>query len=87
MAESLSWFTAFKLAIFVALLGAPGSGKTTVVNLIPRFYDVTSGSVTIDGTGVRDMTLSSLRRNIGLACGAARPIRGQGSGRSRRPPP
>jgi len=50
----------------VALLGMTGSGKTTLVNLIPRFYDVTSGSITIDGTDVRDVTLNSLRRNIGI---------------------
>ena len=50
----------------VALLGAPGSGKSTIVNLLPRFYDVTSGSITIDGQDIRDFTLSSLRRNVGL---------------------
>lgn len=50
----------------IAILGAPGSGKTSVVHLIPRFYDVTGGSVTIDGRDVRDITLASLRRNVGL---------------------
>ncbi|MDP2920132.1 MAG: ABC transporter ATP-binding protein [Dehalococcoidia bacterium] len=50
----------------IALLGATGSGKTTLVNLIPRFYDVTSGKITIDGVDIRDATLSSLRRNIGM---------------------
>ncbi|MGK2966671.1 MAG: ABC transporter ATP-binding protein [Tepidiformaceae bacterium] len=50
----------------VALLGPTGSGKTTVVNLIPRFYDVTEGRVTIDGTDLRDLTLGSLRRSIGI---------------------
>jgi len=50
----------------IALLGATGSGKSTVINLIPRFYDVTAGSVTIDGIDVRDITLKSLRANIGL---------------------
>jgi ATP-binding cassette subfamily B protein len=50
----------------VALVGASGSGKSTVANLIPRFYDVTSGSVSIDGLDVRDVTLSSLRKNIGI---------------------
>ena len=50
----------------VALLGATGSGKTTLVNLIPRFYDVTSGSITIDGIDIRDVTLASLRRQIGI---------------------
>jgi ATP-binding cassette subfamily B protein len=50
----------------VALLGATGSGKTTLVNLIPRFYDVSGGRITIDGTDIRDVTLASLRRNIGM---------------------
>ena len=50
----------------VALLGAPGSGKSTVVHLVPRFYDVTAGRITIDGNDVRDVTLSSLRRNVGI---------------------
>ncbi len=50
----------------VALLGAPGSGKSTLASLIPRFYDVTQGSVTIDGVDVRDVTLESLRRNVGV---------------------
>jgi ATP-binding cassette subfamily B protein len=50
----------------VALMGAPGSGKSTLVSLIPRFYDVTSGRVTIDGSDIRDATLNSLRRNIGI---------------------
>ena len=50
----------------IALLGSPGSGKSTIVNLIPRFYDVTSGRITIDETDVKDVTLASLRRNIGI---------------------
>ncbi|HZS88227.1 MAG TPA: ABC transporter ATP-binding protein [Chloroflexota bacterium] len=50
----------------IALLGATGSGKSTILHLIPRFYDVTGGRLTIDGHDVRDVTLSSLRRNIGL---------------------
>ncbi len=49
-----------------AILGAPGSGKTTVVNLLPRFYDVTSGEITIDGRDIRDFTLQSLRHNVGI---------------------
>lgn len=50
----------------VALLGATGSGKTTIINLIPRFYDVSSGSVKVDGQDVRDVTIESLRRQIGI---------------------
>jgi ATP-binding cassette subfamily B multidrug efflux pump len=50
----------------VALLGATGSGKSTIINLVPRFYDVTRGRVTIDGVDVRDVTLDSLRSQIGI---------------------
>ncbi len=50
----------------IALLGPAGSGKSTVVNLIPRFYDVTAGRITIDGTDIRSVTMESLRRNIGI---------------------
>lgn len=50
----------------VAILGTTGSGKSTLVNLIPRFYDVTVGSVKLDGHDVRDVTLSSLRGQIGI---------------------
>jgi len=49
----------------VALMGPTGSGKTTVVNLMPRFYDVTAGRITINGIDIRDATLSSLRQTIG----------------------
>lgn len=49
-----------------AILGAPGSGKSTIVNLLPRFYDATEGEITIDGKDVREFTLESLRRNIGI---------------------
>jgi ATP-binding cassette subfamily B protein len=49
----------------IALLGATGSGKSTIVNLIPRFYDVSDGRVTIDGVDVRDVTIESLRSQIG----------------------
>lgn len=50
----------------VALVGPSGAGKSTVTNLLPRFYDVTDGSITIDGTDIRDITFSSLRQQIGL---------------------
>ena len=50
----------------VALLGATGSGKSTIINLIPRFYDASQGQVLIDGQDVRDVTLESLRRHIGI---------------------
>ncbi len=50
----------------VALLGTTGSGKTTIINLIPRFYDVSEGAVRIDGYDVRDVTIESLRRQIGI---------------------
>lgn len=50
----------------VALLGATGSGKTTIINLIPRFYDVSEGAIRIDGHDVRDVTLDSLRSQIGI---------------------
>jgi len=50
----------------VALLGATGSGKTTIINLIPRFYDASTGAVKIDGHDVRDVTIETLRRQIGI---------------------
>jgi ABC-type multidrug transport system fused ATPase/permease subunit len=50
----------------VALIGHTGSGKTTLAMLVPRFYDVTAGRITIDGVDVRDARLSSLRREIGI---------------------
>jgi len=50
----------------VALLGATGSGKSTIINLLPRFYDPTGGSITIDGYDLRDVTLDSLRSQIGI---------------------
>ena len=50
----------------VALLGGTGSGKTTIINLIPRFYDTSEGQVLIDGHDVRDVTLDSLRSQIGI---------------------
>lgn len=51
---------------YVALVGSSGGGKTTLCSLIPRFYDVTEGSVCIDGNDVRDVTLKSLRNQIGI---------------------
>ncbi|GIK30163.1 MAG: ABC transporter ATP-binding protein [Chloroflexi bacterium] len=50
----------------IALLGATGSGKSTIINLIPRFYDASEGAVLIDGHDVRDVTLDSLRSQIGI---------------------
>ncbi len=54
-----------KAGEFVAVAGGSGSGKSTLLNLIPRFYDVESGSVTIDGGDIRAVTLDSLRQQIG----------------------
>ncbi|MBT3363620.1 MAG: ABC transporter ATP-binding protein [Chloroflexi bacterium] len=51
----------------VAMIGASGSGKSTIANLLPRFYDVSSGNITIDGIDIRDITLPSLRNNVGIA--------------------
>jgi ATP-binding cassette subfamily B protein len=50
----------------IALIGQTGSGKTTLTSLVPRFYDVTAGRVLVDGVDVRDVTLTSLRRAIGV---------------------
>ncbi|MBQ9150394.1 ATP-binding cassette domain-containing protein [bacterium] len=50
----------------IAFVGNSGGGKTTIVNLIPRFYDIKSGSITIDGIDIRDYTLQSLRENIAV---------------------
>ncbi|MEW6400880.1 MAG: ABC transporter ATP-binding protein [Chloroflexota bacterium] len=50
----------------IALLGATGSGKTTIINLLPRFYDPSEGKITIDGRDLRDVTLDSLRSQIGI---------------------
>ncbi|WP_374574266.1 ABC transporter ATP-binding protein [Phenylobacterium sp.] len=50
----------------LGIVGPPGSGKSTIANLIPRFYDVTAGRITIDGVDIRDVTLASLREYVGL---------------------
>ncbi len=50
----------------VALVGNLGSGKSTIVHLIPRFYDVSSGCITVDGIDIRDVTLASLRKHVGV---------------------
>jgi subfamily B ATP-binding cassette protein MsbA len=55
-----------KTGELVALVGSSGAGKTTLANLVPRFYDVTSGAVLIDGRDVRDLRLGSLREKIGI---------------------
>ena len=51
---------------YMALVGSSGAGKTTLCSLIPRFYDVTEGTIRIDGTDIRDVTLKSLRNHIGM---------------------
>jgi ATP-binding cassette subfamily B protein len=50
----------------LGIVGPPGSGKSTIANLIPRFYEVTGGAITIDGVDIRDVTLQSLREYVGL---------------------
>ena len=55
-----------RLGQAVAIVGLSGAGKTTLVNLVPRFYDVSGGSILIDGVDIRDLTLASLRSQIGI---------------------
>lgn len=55
-----------KRAQSIALVGASGAGKSTIINLIPRFYDIQDGTIFIDGVDIRDVTLSSLRQQIAL---------------------
>ncbi|HSR19388.1 MAG TPA: ABC transporter ATP-binding protein [Anaerolineales bacterium] len=50
----------------IAIVGPTGAGKTTIINLLPRFYDVTQGAIRIDGVDVRDVTLESIRRQVGV---------------------
>jgi len=50
----------------IAIVGRSGAGKTTMVNLLPRFYDVTAGAILIDGVDIRDVSLKSLREQIGI---------------------
>ena len=50
----------------VALVGPPGSGKSTIANLLPRFYEVSAGEITVDGVNVKEFTLHSLRNSIGM---------------------
>jgi ATP-binding cassette subfamily B protein len=55
-----------KVGEYVALVGPSGVGKTTICSLIPRFYEVSNGQILLDGTNIRDITLRSLRKNIGI---------------------
>jgi ABC-type multidrug transport system, ATPase and permease components len=57
---------AVKAGEYIALVGSSGVGKTTMCSLIPRFYEVSEGNITIDGTDIKDITLQSLRKNIGM---------------------
>ena len=59
----------------VAVVGLSGAGKTTLVNLVPRFYEVTAGSIAIDGADIRDVTVESLRSQIGIVTQDTRAVR------------
>src|SRR5690606_6712868 len=50
----------------IAFVGPSGAGKTTICSLLPRFYEIAAGAITIDGIDIRDMTLKTLRSNIGI---------------------
>ena len=58
----------------IALVGPSGSGKTTICSLLPRFYDVTGGTIYIDGKDVRKLTLESLRNQIGIGAAGCIPL-------------
>ena len=60
----------------VAIVGATGSGKSSIINLVPRFYEVTAGAVCLDGIDVRNATLDSLRRRVGVVLQDVNLIRG-----------
>ena len=67
----------------IALVGPTGAGKTTVVSLLSRFYDIDSGEIRIDGTDIRDVTLQSLRERVGVIMQDTYPVfqtRGIGRG-------
>ena len=71
----------------VAILGATGSGKSSLVHLIPRFYDVTAGRITLDGCDVRDLPNEALRRQVGVALQEIGPVLGTiRESRLRQPP-
>lgn len=58
----------------VAFIGSTGSGKSTLINLVPRFYDATEGEILIDGVNVKDYTLDALHDKIGLCAAACRHV-------------
>ena len=64
----------------VAILGATGAGKSTLINLVPRFYDVSSGRVTIDGMDVRQLQEDSLLAQIGIVPQEIDPVLRHGAG-------